>query len=190
MYPGEAPSAFRIPIHILPVIDLDVNYRDLAGIRSKGLQDFFIDKQFSEFAGSDHTANSPGVVRKFDLVADVELALLRKVLIDEQVVRSLERPTLKVIQAPAHLVEASDINTDQTLDAADRMKYHPLRHRNMWLLFDEPHYALRHGRAAHTHNCRSGRPNDDVGADSASPGLAGLDQPPAQPDDRQDQRHL
>src|ERR1017187_3137029 len=87
------------------------------------------------------------------------------VFVDDDVVGTPERTAFQILEAAAHLVEASQIDPADEGYAGNRMHDHAQGQRHVGLLLNRIDQLFGNGSAAEGQHGSLGRPHDDIGAD-------------------------
>src|ERR1022692_2047042 len=106
-------------------VDFHEDLADLACISGEILQGPHGHGQAREFASFRYAGYVPAVVEDVGhLIPGMQLVLLRIIFVDDDVVETKERSAFQILEAAAHLVEASQIDPADEGYAGDRMHDH------------------------------------------------------------------
>src|ERR1035441_4703197 len=168
-------------------------YEDLADpacISGKILQCPHGYDQVCELAAFRYAGHAPAVVEDVGhLVPGMQLVLPRVVFVDDDVVGTPERTAFQILEAAAHLVEASQIDTADEAHAGNVKHDHAYGQRHVGLLPNDIDQLFAHGSAAEGQHGGSGRPHHDVGADAAGAAGGIVQHAAADTHQTQNQRH-
>src|ERR1039457_1727 len=115
-------------------VDFHEDLADLACISGEILQGPHGHGQAREFASFRYAGYVPAVVEDVGhLIPGMQLVLLRIIFVDDDVVETKERSAFQILEAAAHLVEASQIDPADEGYAGNRMHDHAQGQRHVGL---------------------------------------------------------
>jgi hypothetical protein len=154
------------------VVELEINLADFADVAGLLLQHTQRKHDMGQLAAFDDAANAPWGVQDGDPVPDMCVLLVRVELVDDDVARALKGASVKVGEAPAHLVELFQVDARRSQrDALDGLIYGAHGHLDMRPL-PQPIHNLLGDSAAQGQERGPRRTDDHVGADAARAALA------------------
>src|ERR1019366_7586715 len=142
-----------------------------------------------QLAAFEDAANAPWGVQDGDPVPYMRVLLVRVELVDDDVVRTLKGTSVKVGEAPAHLVELLQVDAGRSQrDALDRLVDGAHGHLDVRLL-PQPVHNLLGDPATQGQERGPRRADDHVCADGAGAALAIFQEAVAQAHQTEDQGH-
>ena len=128
--------------------DLHVDHRDLVRVRREILQDLFLDERLRQFARPDDATDGPIMVRQFENIPDLQLALL-----GEFSSMSMSSGFLKGRPAGNRVrrsfFEAVQIDPGDAFQSADAVQHDALGECDVRLLLDERDILFGHRSDGH-----------------------------------------
>jgi hypothetical protein len=131
------------------------------------------------------------MVGELDVIANVELLLVRVVLIHDDLVGvGLEGAAREEVEAARHLGDGVEVDALHGVEAADGLNHGAGRHRDARTRSEGGGHLVAHGRGGEAHGRGSGRPDEDVRAKAASAAGGGVESSVRNADEREDHGDL